>query len=150
MSFLDVLRSWADLDSRPPDVTPIPTADLESTDPQIPAITPGASAFDRDQWRKKLKKILERLPTSDSGWNDLETEANALQLDTPWIERTYRDEFALLVRKIVSDRVVTPDEHHKLDLARTLMGIPDREAVEILRAIVKEAEQFFGKHVEGA
>ena len=37
-----------------------------------------------------------------------------------------------------------------LDLARTLMGIPDKEAEEIFHAIVSEAEAFFGGAVEGA
>ena len=56
----------------------------------------------------------------------------------------------LLIRKIVSDRVVTSDEHRNLDLARSLMGIPDEEAEAMLHAIAREAEAFFGGAVEGA
>jgi len=54
-----------------------------------------------------------------------------------------------LVRKIVADRVVTKDEHEKLEQARSLLGITDREAEVIFRTIVAEAEVFFGKHVQG-
>ena len=49
-----------------------------------------------------------------------------------------------------TDRVVTSEEHHNLDLARSLMGITDAEAETLLHAIVAEAEAFFGEKVEGA
>ena len=61
-----------------------------------------------------------------------------------------REEFTLLVRRVVADRVVTEAEHRKLDLARDLLEIPDAEAEAILHAVVADAEQFFGGTVEGA
>ena len=67
-----------------------------------------------------------------------------------WVAQSYRDEFALLVRKAVADRVVTDAEHRKLDLARDLLGIPDPEAEAILTSLIAEAETFFGGTVEGA
>jgi hypothetical protein len=55
----------------------------------------------------------------------------------------------MLVRQAVSDRHVTEDEHHKLELARDLIGLPEDKAEAILHAIVAEAEAFFGKPVDG-
>ena len=55
----------------------------------------------------------------------------------------------MLVRRAVADRVVTEAEHRKLDFARDLLGIPDREAESILDTVVAEAETFFGKSIEG-
>jgi hypothetical protein len=73
-----------------------------------------------------------------------------MDFDPAWVAQCSRDEFALLVRRAVADRVVTEAEHRKLDLARDLIGIPDAEAETILHAIVAEAETFFGGSVEGA
>jgi len=74
-------------------------------------------------------------------------EARALELDPAWVAQSQREEFLLLVRRAVSDRVVTGPEHQKLDLARELIGMPEAEAEEALHAIVSEAESFFGKPV---
>src|SRR5205823_11333827 len=119
-------------------------------EPAAMAAPPETTAYDRDQWRRKLKRILEKLPASQEEWADLTAEAGALGLDTAWVEQCLRDEFALLVRRAVSDRHVTLAEHSKLELARTLIGIPEDEAEATLHAIVAEAQEFFNKPIEGA
>ena len=96
-----------------------------------------------------MKLILEKLPESRAQWDDLIHEAGALGLDTAWVERCQREEFALMVRRAVADLGVTLQEHHKLDLARTLIGLSEDEAKAVLHAIAAEAEAFFGKPVEG-
>ena len=113
------------------------------------AAPPATGAYDRDQWRKKLKLILEKLPESRAQWDDLIQEAGALGLDTAWVEQCQREEFALMVRRAVADLGVTLQEHHKLELARTLIGLSEDEAEATLHAIAAEAEAFFGKPVEG-
>jgi hypothetical protein len=106
--------------------------------------------YDKKNWRKKLKLILDDLPASQPRWADHIAEAHALGFDAGLIRAWCRDEFSLLVRRVVADRVVTESEHRKLDLARDLLGIPEAEAEEILHAVVADAEQFFGGTVEGA
>jgi hypothetical protein len=107
-----------------------------------------ASAYDRSQWQKRLKRILDELPDSQSEWVDLMGDANALELEPSWIKDRQREEFSFLIRRAVSDRVVTEEEHHKLDLARSLIGISEVEAEESLHAIMAEAESFFGAPVQ--
>lgn len=123
-------------------------------DPDTLPITPetpfASGIYDRAQWAKKLKRVLAELPDSRADWDDVAAEARAMDFDPAWVAQCCRDEFALLVRKAVADRVVTEAEHRKLDLARDLIGIPDDEAVTILHAIIAEAETFFGGTVEGA
>jgi hypothetical protein len=109
-----------------------------------------SGVYDRAQWAKKLKRVLAELPASRADWEDVASEARAMDFDPEWVARCGRDEFTLLVRRAVADRVVTEAEHHKLDLARDLIGIPDAEAEAILHAVVTEAETFFGGTVEGA
>ena len=109
-----------------------------------------AGAFDRTQWAKKVKRILERLPASQGEWADTMAESKAMDFDPAWVQQCIRDEFTMLVRRCVADRVVTEAEHRKLDLARDLLGIRDAEAEAILHQVVSEAETFFGKSVEGA
>jgi hypothetical protein len=113
--------------------------------------TPFASGeYDRAQWAKKLKRVLEGLPDTRAQWDDVASEARSMGFDPEWVAQCCRDEFALLVRRAVADRVVTEAEHRKLDLARDLIGIPDPDAVAILTTVIAEAEQFFGGSVEGA
>jgi hypothetical protein len=109
-----------------------------------------SGAYDRAQWAKKLKRVLSELPASRPDWDDVAAEAKAMGFDPGWVGQVGRDEFALLVRRAVADRVVTEAEHRKLDLARDLLEIPDAEAEAILHAVVADAEGFFGKAVEGA
>ena len=108
------------------------------------------SEYDRKNWRKKLKRILEDLPDSKGEWAGHLAEAHALGIRPDQLGTWVRDEFALLVRKTVADRVVTEAEHRKLDLARELLQIPDDEAEQILHDVVAEAEKFFGGAIEGA
>jgi hypothetical protein len=112
------------------------------------AVTASASAYDRSQWAKKLRHILDELPTSQQSWQELMAEAHALKLEPDWIADRQREEFAFLIRRAVSDRVVSEDDHHKLDLARKLIGIPETEAEQTLHAIMAEAEAFFGTPVK--
>ena len=109
-----------------------------------------AGDFDRTLWAKKVKSVLERLPESQGEWADVMTESKAMDFPPAWIKQCVREEFTMLVRRAVADRVVTDAEHRKLDFARDLLGIPDAEAEKILDAVVAEAETFFGKSVEGA
>ena len=78
------------------------------------------------------------------------TDAGALGLDIAWVEQCQREEFSLLIRRAVSDRLVTLAEHSKLELARLLIGIPEPEAEATLHAIVAEAQEFFNEPIEGA
>lgn len=117
----------------------------------LPEAAPFESGkYDRAQWAKKVKRVLDELPESRPQWDDLVAEARAMGFDPAWVNRCQVDEFMLLLRRVVADRVVTEAEHRKLDLARDLIGIPEDEAVAALDSIVAEAESFFGDKVEGA
>ncbi len=125
--------------------------DAGPADPSKMAAPPDSTNYDRELWRRKLRTLLaEKLPIPEQEWADFLADAQALGFDRDWIESSQREEFEMLIRKVVSDGVVTLDEHHKLDLARRLIGIPEPEAEEMLHRVVGEAESFFGKPVEGA
>ena len=126
-----------------------PDGKVVAADPADMAAPPETIEYDRATWRKKLKRILERLPAAQVEWADLMTEAGALNLEPDWVEHCLREEFALLVRGVVGDRVVTLQEHSKLEQARTLIGLTDAEAEAILHGVVAEAEAFFQQPVEG-
>jgi hypothetical protein len=104
--------------------------------------------YDRTEWRKKLQRILDGLPKTQPEWDTLVSEARTLKLDPTWVSRCEREEFNFMIRRAVSDRVVAEPEHHKLDLARELIGMPEPEAEAQLHAIVAEAESIFGKPVQ--
>src|SRR4051794_9858858 len=70
-----------------------------------------ASPYDRAQWHKKLKRVLDELPGSRGEWDALMYDARALELDPSWVAQCQREEFLLLVRRAVSDRVLTEPEH---------------------------------------
>jgi hypothetical protein len=106
--------------------------------------------YDRVQWRKKLKRILEKLPASETEWEVMLTEARALGFDEEWMLRTQIEEFSLMVRRAVADCNVTPEEHRRLDHARTLIGLSEEDGATLVHSIVAEAEAFFGHSVEGA
>ncbi len=106
--------------------------------------------YDRAHWAKKLKRVLAGLPATRPEWDDVAAEARAMGFDPAWLAQSYRDEFTLLVRRAVADRVVTESEHQKLDLVRDVVGISDAEGETILHAVIAEAESFFGRSVEGA
>jgi hypothetical protein len=107
-----------------------------------------ASAYDRAQWEKKLRKVLDELPGSQVHWHDLVTEAHALALDPEWMAHRQREGFSFLVRRAVADRVVSEEDHRRLDLARKLIGMSEAEAEETLQAIMAEASAFFGTPVK--
>jgi hypothetical protein len=121
--------------------TASPTTDSEAT-------TPGPDVYDRVQWNKKLKRILGELPGSEAEWADLMAEARALGFEAEWVEKCQTEEFTLLVRRAVSDRHVTEEEHRVIDRARDLIGLPEERAEAILHAVIAEAEAFFGKPVK--
>lgn len=153
MGFFDTLRHvLGGGDSR--DAT-AESSNLTESDPGDDAVDSGPAqppepitVYDRAHWHKKLKRVLEELPESRGEWDDLMREARALELGPEWIASCQREEFLLLIRRAVSDRVVTAKEHRKLDLARDLIGISDDEAEAALHAIIAEAESFFGKPVK--
>jgi hypothetical protein len=148
MSFFDTLRHLLgkDQDPPPPDVS----LAWGLGDGSKVEESADAGLYDQAQWQKKMKRILGELPASKDQWAELMTEARALKLDPAWVTKSQIDEFMLLVRRAVSDRHFTEQEHRKLDLARDLIGIPEAEAEAALHSIVAEAEKFFGKSVEGA
>jgi hypothetical protein len=115
-----------------------------------PSDSPAGAEYDRSLFRKKLTRVLERLPDTQDEWQPLLSEARALQFDEGWVKGCAREEFSLMLRRAVADGVVTGMEHRKLDLARDLIGIPEDEAVLMLQAVVAEAEGFFGRQVKGA
>lgn len=125
----------------PDDVPPDPASEVTLADNS-------ASEYDRAIWRKKLKTILERLPESAVDWPTLIAEAAALGFGEAWIRERLRAEFDLLVRKVVSDRVVSVEEHARLEQARKLIGLDETEAIAVVDKIVADAESFFGKAVD--
>lgn len=154
MGFFDALTRVL-TGNKSPDYTPreIEAAHLGVHPDELP-IAPEepfeAGQYDRTNWARKVKRVLERLPASQAEWPDVLADSKAMDFDPAWVQACIRDEFTLLVRRAVGDRVVTDAEHRKLDFARDLLGIPDAEAEEILHQVVSEAETFFGKAVEGA
>ena len=52
-----------------------------------------ASPYDRDQWVRKLKRILDKLPHSQPEWDNMLHEARALGFDDGWIKQAMRREF---------------------------------------------------------
>lgn len=103
--------------------------------------------YDRTEWRKKLQRILDGLPQTQPEWDTLASEARALKLDPAWVKQCEREEFEFMIRRAVSDRVISEPEHRKLDQARELIGMPEPEAEAELHSIVAEAESIFGKPV---
>jgi hypothetical protein len=155
MGFFDALRHVLGRDHRPEGEQPPDPRIARAWGLGTPAADAGpvptggdASAYDRLQWHKKLNRIMDELPGSRLEWDGLMTEARALGLDPEWIAKCQVDEFFLLVRRAVSDRVFTEEEHRTLDLARSLIGLSEDEAETAFHAIVAEAESFFGKPVE--
>ncbi len=111
----------------------VPSSDAES-----------ASPYDVQQWRKKLRRIFEELPDSKQEWEGLMTEARAYGLDTGWIDARLAEEFTQLIRVVVADRVLSEADHERIETARRLIGLTEFQAETAVRAIVAEAEQFFG------
>ena len=156
MGFFDALRRVLHRDEPAPFSTELATAWGLSADGLDDGHSPpggaaeDASAYDRAQWQKKMKRLLDELPASEPQWAELMSDARALNFDQDWITRSQVEEFLLLIRRAVSDRRFNEQEHRKLELARDLIGIPEAEAEAALHFIVAEAEFFFDRLVEGA
>jgi hypothetical protein len=148
MGFFDTLRRVLTGEHRIPDPKSGAAPAGDPSQSQSEATTPGPEIYDRIQWEKKLKRILNELPGSQPEWTGLLTEARALGFEPDWIHDCQVEEFRMLIRQAVADRHVTEEEHRKLDLARDLIGIPEAEADQILHAIMAEAEAFFGGPIE--
>ena len=103
--------------------------------------------YDRVQWLRKLKHVLDELPDSEQRWPQLVTEARAKGFDEAWMRRMMTDEFALMARRAVADQYFDESERRRLDLARYLIGLTEKEAQAIFQSVVSEAEAFFGGHV---
>ncbi len=154
MGFFDALRRSLGGGTVPGPTSREVEARFLGVDPDTLPIAEGtpfdSGTYDRAQWARKLRRVIEGLPETRAEWDDLAAEARSMGFEPDWVVLRFRNEFAMLVRRAVADRVVTEAEHRKLDLARELMGIPDEEAVATLDAVVAEAESFFGGTVEGA
>ncbi len=72
-----------------------------------------------------------------------------MNFDDEWVRNRQREEFTMLIRRAVADRRVTPQEHRQIDLARTLIGLTEPDAEQVLHDVVAEAESFFGGTIEG-
>lgn len=103
--------------------------------------------YDRTEWRKKLQRILDGLPQTRPEWNTLVSEARALKFDPAWVKQCEREEFLFMIRRAVSDRVVSVPDHEKLEQARQLIGMSDPDAESALRSIVAEADSIFNTPV---
>ncbi len=149
MGFFDTLRRVLSGDRPGSDAAPRPRNVNEAWGlDQESSPSGGTGEYDRAQWLKKMKRILDELPDSRTEWDELMSEARALHMDPDWITRSQVDEFILLIRRAVADREFTEAEHRKIDLARALIGIPEAEAEAALQSVVHEAESFFKKPVE--
>lgn len=106
-----------------------------------------ASPYDVEQWRKKLRRIFEELPASKGEWTGLMTEARAYGLEDGWLAERLAEEFTLLIRGVVADRLLSEADHERIEAARKLIGITEAQAETAVHAIVAEAEEFFGGSV---
>ena len=101
----------------------------------------GTSTYDRDLWVKKLRHTLaDRLPLGDQEWHAFLADAYARGFERDWVDQQQRVAFELLVRKAVSDGVVTSEEHHQIELARVQIGLSDTEAESLLNRVLDEAK----------
>jgi hypothetical protein len=122
--------------------------DEESREESHASLRGDSTAYDRAQWQKRLQRIVDELPASQSRWADLMQDAQALQLEAAWIHERHLEALVQVVRRAVADRVFSEEEHRRIDLARKLMSIPEVEAETILHDIVAEAEAIFGEPIK--
>jgi hypothetical protein len=142
---LQLAEAWG-LDTPGGDAT-----DAGPADPAQIAASPDTTGYDREIWRKKLRLMFtDKMPVAEREWTEFLAEAQALGFDRDWVEKAQREEFEMMVRRAVADGVVTLEEHHNLELARSLIGIPETEAEDTLHRVVDEARAIFGKEIEGA
>jgi hypothetical protein len=137
---LQMLKAWGlEADSAPVEVAarpaeiPVPATDL---------------TYDRNQWHRRLKTLIADPPDDEEEWDHLVAEAKAKAFDPIWVAQAMREEFTLLVRAALADRVFTERERLKLDRARFLIGLTDAEADAIFKTVTAEAEAFFGGSIE--
>ena len=104
--------------------------------------------YDRVQWQRKLRHILGDLPELGPRWEQLLTEARAKGFDEEWMQHEMREEFLLMVRRAVADRLFTERERRALDRVRFLIGMSEAEAEAAYDAVIRDAESFFGEHVD--
>lgn len=123
---------------------------VPAADPEAMAAPPRTSAYDLEQWRRRLRRLLDTLPESKSEWADFVADGRALGLDEEWMLQTQIEEFTFMIRRAVADRHFTPAEHAALDQARELIGLSEDDAESLVRRVIAEAESFFGQAVEGA
>jgi hypothetical protein len=109
----------------------------------------GSGDYDRARWQKKLRFLLDKLPDSRDQWDDFLSDAHALGFDREWLATVKKEEFGLLVRRLIADRLLSPAEHDQLDLARKLLDITEPQAEEIVHRVIEEAETIFGRKIEG-
>ena len=154
MGFLSALRHF--LADRPPaqDSEEVRgrIRDAWGLDDEPGSIAPGpdaaeASAYDRNQWRRKLNHFFVKPPASDAEWADLLSEAKALKLDDAWVAAGMRDEFTMMIRGLVADRRLSEDEQARLEAVRKRIGLGEEEAAELVRSVVADARRFFGADV---
>lgn len=120
-------------------------------DDETVSAPPESTGYDRRLWIKKLTFLLEeKLPIPDQEWHDFLAEAYALGYDRAWVAERLHSAFEQLIRRSVSDRVVTPAEHDQIEAARAQIGLGEAEAETILKRVVAEAERVFGGRVEEA
>lgn len=129
--------------------------DLDEEDVPAPpgsSIAPGpdarsASAYDRNQWRKKLGHIFEKDPAGSPEWEPLLQEAKGLDLDDAWVADALREEFTMLIRSLIADRRLSEDEQARLDAVRRRIGWTEEQAAAIVDSVVADARRFFGADV---
>jgi hypothetical protein len=119
--------------------------------PEAAAKSSSASTtdYDRELWRRKLRRAVELYPRTQAEFAILEADEKALDLDPDWALACKREEFAWAIRRIVADRVVTPSEHDRLDEIRELLNLSEEDAAAILHGVVSDAETVFDGNIEG-
>lgn len=109
------------------------------------------SAYDRRMWVKKLNFLLtERMPVEETEWQDFLADAQALGFSAAWIDKQLRSAFEQLLRKVVSDGVVTKVEHQQIEMARAQTRISEADAKAMLERVAREAKELLGRDVRGA
>jgi hypothetical protein len=119
-------------------------------DPAEMAAPPQTTDYDRTQWERKLRTILDGLPESQEQWDRLLSEASALGFEDDWVRSRQREEFGMLIRRVVADSRMTPQEQRNIELARSLIGLSEADAEQVLGEVIAEAEAVFGRRIEGA
>src|SRR5262249_36330024 len=91
-SRVKLVEAWRLSDTSHP---AFPEARVPAGDTAEMAAPPETSAFDREQWRRKLRLVFDKLPASEPRWADLTQEAGALDLDSEWRARAEIEEFTM-------------------------------------------------------